>query len=91
VHGSELYGERTDKRELIAHVLRADGVPAEQATMIGDRSHDIIGARGNGVRSRGVLWGYGSREELTAAGPGGLYETIAELLAELTSASTMSA
>ena len=36
--------------------------------MIGDREHDMIGARQNGVASLGVLWGYGSREELAAAG-----------------------
>ena len=36
--------------------------------MVGDRSHDMIGARANGLRAVGVLWGYGSREELQAAG-----------------------
>jgi phosphoglycolate phosphatase len=36
--------------------------------MIGDRSHDMIGARNNGMRGIGVLYGYGSEQELTAAG-----------------------
>ena len=35
--------------------------------MIGDRSHDVRAARMNGARSIGVLWGYGSREELASA------------------------
>ena len=36
--------------------------------MIGDRSHDIIGAKNNGMDALGVLYGYGSREELIEAG-----------------------
>lgn len=36
--------------------------------MVGDRRYDISGAHANGVRALGVLWGYGSREELEAAG-----------------------
>ena len=36
--------------------------------MIGDRSHDMIGARNNGIKGIGVLYGYGSRDELIAAG-----------------------
>jgi len=36
--------------------------------MIGDRKHDIIGAKANGVLGFGVLWGYGTREELEASG-----------------------
>jgi phosphoglycolate phosphatase len=51
--------------------------------MIGDRSHDIVGARANRVQSRGVLWGYGTRDELVAAGADGLFESVAALVAEL--------
>ena len=36
--------------------------------MVGDRCYDIVGAHANGVRAVGVLWGYGTREELTQAG-----------------------
>ena len=68
VDGSELDGTRGDKTSLIAHILKRDGIPAEKAVMVGDREHDIIGARENQVRGIGVLWGYGSREELEAAG-----------------------
>jgi phosphoglycolate phosphatase len=35
--------------------------------MIGDRVHDVRAAHANGVRAIGVLWGYGSRDELEAA------------------------
>jgi len=68
IFGSELSGERTDKTELLAHALRESGAPASHSVMIGDRSHDIIGAVGNGVEGVGVLYGYGSREELIRAG-----------------------
>lgn len=83
IHGSELSGLRADKSELIAHVLVVEGIVPAGALMIGDRSHDVVGARNNGLRSAGVLWGYGSREELTAAGADRLYASLAELLADL--------
>jgi phosphoglycolate phosphatase len=38
------------------------------ATMIGDREHDIIGAKNNNLHSVGVLWGYGTKKELETAG-----------------------
>jgi len=68
VFGSELDGRNTDKTELLGHALRSARVDPAQAVMIGDRSHDMIGARNNGMAAIGVLYGYGSREELVAAG-----------------------
>ena len=68
VEGSELDGARCDKTSLIAHVLQQQGIAPMNAVMIGDREHDVIGARANGVAAVGVLWGYGSRDELNAAG-----------------------
>lgn len=85
VHGSELSGERSDKSELIAHVLRAERISPPSVIMIGDRSYDIVGARRNGLRCAGVLWGYGSRHELADAGADALYGTVAELVSDLTS------
>lgn len=69
VYGSELDGTRSAKAELIAYLLAEEGREAGQCVMIGDRKHDLIGARANGVPGIGVLWGYGSREELSAEGP----------------------
>ncbi len=83
VYGSELSGLRADKSELIAHVLASEGLAPEQALMIGDRCHDVVGARSNGVRAAGVLWGYGTREELGAAGAERLYESVPQLQADL--------
>ena len=68
VHGAESDGTRTDKGELIAHVLRRHVIDPRFAAMIGDRRHDAIGARAAGVWAIGALWGYGSREELSEAG-----------------------
>ncbi len=69
VYGAELDGTRSAKSELIAHVLQEEGIEASRTVMIGDRKHDLIGANANDVAGIGVLWGYGSREELEAERP----------------------
>lgn len=68
VFGSQLDGRRSDKTELLRYALKATRVDPSQAIMIGDRSHDMIGARNNGMIAVGVLYGYGSKEELVDAG-----------------------
>lgn len=75
VYGSELDGTRARKEDLIAHALQQEAIVPANAVMVGDREHDIKGAIANGVRPIGVLWGYGSREELTQAGASALCET----------------
>ena len=47
--------------------------------MIGDRSFDMVGARNNGVRAIGVLWGFGTENELITAGADGLCQSPDEL------------
>jgi phosphoglycolate phosphatase len=68
VFGAELDGTRVHKSDLLAYALDQAGVEASRTLMIGDRSHDIIGAKNNGMDALGVLYGYGSREELIEAG-----------------------
>jgi len=68
IYGPELDGTHDHKHDLIAHVIEAEGVRAGAAIMIGDREHDVIAAARNGMRTVGVTWGYGSIDELTAAG-----------------------
>src|SRR5215212_3656576 len=80
IYGSELSGHLSNKADLIAHVLRTEAIQPSRAVMIGDRSYDIVGARHNGVVAVGVLWGYGSREELVDAGA----DTVVGSMAELT-------
>ncbi|MFC7338090.1 HAD family hydrolase [Haloferula chungangensis] len=79
IHGSELDGTRSDKGELIQHILRTQGIAAEDAVMVGDRKHDVLGAIRNQVRGMGVLWGFGSRDELEAAGACHLFEKPSDL------------
>jgi len=67
-YGSELDGTRVEKTRLIAHVLEEESIDGTQSVMIGDRAYDMIGARENGLARCGVLWGYGSQEELERSG-----------------------
>jgi phosphoglycolate phosphatase len=68
VFGSELDGTRVNKVDLLAYALVQTGVDPGAALMIGDRSHDVIGARKNGIRAVGVTYGYGTAAELIEAG-----------------------
>ncbi len=82
VYGSELDGRLSYKGALIAHALADAGLDAAETLMVGDREHDALGAAANGVYPVGVLWGFGSREELLAAGVERLVEAP-QRLAEL--------
>lgn len=66
--GSELDGTRADKSALLQHALAATGIPASSACMVGDRRHDMVGALANGLAPVGVLYGYGSQQELEDSG-----------------------
>ncbi|HEX3399977.1 MAG TPA: HAD hydrolase-like protein [Acetobacteraceae bacterium] len=81
IYGTEPDGSLDDKADLIAAVLRTEGLAARDTAMVGDRSHDMVGARANFVRPVGVLWGYGSRTELEAAGADALLAAPADLVA----------
>ena len=81
VHGSEPGGALDHKPELIAHILARHDLDLAACVMVGDRRHDIAGAQANGMRALGVLWGYGSREELEAAGADALVAAPHDLAA----------
>lgn len=68
IYGPELDGTNDSKSDLIAHIIKTEGVRSDAAVMVGDREHDILAAARNGMRAVGVTWGYGSVGELTAAG-----------------------
>ena len=62
-------GRISKKTDVIAHLIEEIGeVDRSEILMVGDRDQDINGAKANGLASIGVLWGYGSREELQGAG-----------------------
>lgn len=84
VCGSELDGTRTRKCEVIQFALQEAGIQdLSTVVMVGDRGHDAIGARETGVDCIGVLYGYGSYEELRNAGASMIVETVEELGAAL--------
>ena len=80
IYGTEPDGSLDDKAHLIAALLRTEQLDAAGTVMVGDRSHDMHAARANGLRPVGVLWGYGSRDELTAAGAERLLQAPADLV-----------
>lgn len=80
VFGSELDGTRVDKRDLLRYALDEARVDPAGAIMIGDRSHDVVGARTNGMTAIGVLYGYGSEAELRDAGAHHICAAHPELL-----------
>lgn len=68
-YGSELTGERTNKGDLIEYILQQEKLDPKECLMIGDREHDILGARRNGIETIAVENGYGSKAELDEAQP----------------------
>lgn len=80
VHGSELDGRLSDKGELIAHILESENLDPGATLIVGDRSHDIIGGKGNGIMTAAVTYGYGSREEIAESKPDVVFESPTELV-----------
>ena len=79
VYGLQADVKHSAKAEMIAQALADFGASANETVMIGDRHFDIDGARANGVRGIGVSWGFGSVEELRAAGAYAIAHSPAEL------------
>ncbi len=79
--GSELNGQRIAKTEVIEYALSSLGISDRRnCLMIGDRLHDINGAKKSDIHSVGVLWGYGSREELEEAGADYICSSVENLI-----------
>lgn len=68
------------KTDLINKALKIAGSDGKDAVMVGDRKFDIEGANGAGIDSVGVLYGYGSREELETSGSTYIADTTADIL-----------
>jgi len=85
VVGSNLDGTLGNKAEIINYVIENLKIKnLEETIMIGDRKYDIIGAEKNNIDSIGVLYGYGSLEELEAARPTYIVDSISQLYELLT-------
>ena len=83
VFGSELDGTRSLKADLLRFALSSIG-DARGATMVGDRKHDVLGAKQNGLRTIGVTYGYGSRQELEEAGADAIVDEPSQVAYQFT-------
>ncbi len=78
--GADFEEIRVKKTDVIRYVLDTCAISdLSKTVMIGDRKHDIFGAKESGMESVGVLYGYGSRQELLDAGADFLAESIFDL------------
>ena len=83
--GATMDETRTDKAEVIAYALDTAHITDKTGVvMVGDREHDVLGAKKNALPCIGALYGYGSRAELSAAGAAAIADTVADLHTLLT-------
>ena len=81
VAGASMDSSRSKKGDVIAYALSMCGnIDKNTSVMIGDREHDIIGAKENGLKSIGVLYGYGDENELKTAGANYIVSTPLDIL-----------
>ena len=81
IAGATMDASRTKKEDVIAYALEELGITdTSQLIMIGDRKHDIIGATIHHMDSIGVLYGFGDKEELSAAGATYIVDSPIDLL-----------
>jgi len=80
VYGAELDGQRSDKGELIAFIMKSEGLNPGQSIMIGDSISDIIGGKQNNIATAGVCYGYEKRENLIGAGAEFIVQSPLEIL-----------
>lgn len=80
ISGATMDSSRSNKADIIKHALKSCNITdLSKAVMVGDREHDIIGAKKNGIDSIGVLFGYGSYGELKSAGATYIAENIEDI------------
>lgn len=80
IAGSGLDGSLHTKTDVINYILQSNKIAdLSSVIMIGDRKHDIIGAKNAGIDSIGVLYGFGDYDELSEAGATHIVKDIAEL------------
>jgi phosphoglycolate phosphatase len=70
---------RPTKTHVIAEAMQQLSAAPGDAVMVGDRSHDVVGARANGLACIGAGWGYAQPGELADAGATSVCDTVADL------------
>ena len=79
--GASMDEKRNTKDAVIGYALDQLGNPdISRVVMVGDRHHDVQGAAVFGIPTLGVLWGYGSRDELNDAGAGTVVADMSEMV-----------
>ncbi|HEM3539297.1 HAD family hydrolase [Streptococcus suis] len=79
IAGASLDSSRISKADVIGYAINQLEAFPKHAVMIGDREHDIEGARRHQLPAIGVLYGYGSKQEFEKAGATMIVETIQDL------------
>lgn len=69
IHGSDMSADNKPKDKLISDAIIMNGLAKAESVMIGDRYHDIRGARSNGIDSIAVTYGFGSKTEIETEKP----------------------
>ena len=69
IYGTELNGSFDNKADLITFILKQRNLHAVETVMVGDKKEDISAGKANGIRTIGVTYGYGTREEISDAAP----------------------
>ena len=80
IAGASLDGHRSEKADVIQHALEMAQISdTRQCLMVGDRKHDIEGAKVHQMDAVGVLYGFGSKKELVEAGATSILDKLADL------------
>lgn len=79
IAGTSLDSSRISKADVIGYAINQLEAFPKHAVMIGDREHDIEGARMHQLPAIGVLYGYGSKQEFEKAGATMIVETVQDL------------
>ncbi len=78
--GSTLDERLVNKDDIIALTLSRNEISnINTSVMVGDRHHDILGAKKNALASVGVLYGYGDLKELSDAHADFIVASVTEL------------
>ncbi len=82
IGGATLDGTRDAKTLVVRHTLDACA-PHEALVMVGDREHDVHGARDHGIPTIGVTWGYGTHDELHTAGAAVVVDSPSDVITQV--------
>ena len=88
IGGADMEETRVRKADVIRYVIELAGLSFDeesisQMVMVGDREHDVLGAKEVGMDCVGVLYGFGDRNELEESGAAAIVESTSELKTRL--------